>query len=81
MKSRFLAITRQDMHTGVYHSVLRLNILFTQKEHTLLQQVKPRYTFTTLSVLQDACSNSQLFCFTSRETLRTIASLCLRKQR
>lgn len=76
-KSRFLAIIRQYMHTGVYHSVLRLNILFTQKE----QQVKPRYTFTTLSVLQDACSNSQLFCFTSRETLRTIASLCLRKQR
>lgn len=32
MKSRFLAIIRQYMHTGVYHSVLRLNILFTQKE-------------------------------------------------
>lgn len=31
-KSRFLAIIRQYMHTGVYHSVLRLNILFTQKE-------------------------------------------------
>lgn len=77
MKSRFLAITRQDMHTGVYHSVLRLNILFTQKEQIHFYS----YTFTTLSVLQDACSNSQLFCFTSRETLRTIASLCLRKQR
>lgn len=77
MKSRFLAIIRQDMHTGVYHSVLQLNILFTQKEQIHFYS----YTFTTLSVLQDACSNSQLFCFTSRETLRTIASLCLRKQR